>query len=95
MRKRAERRMVRLAGLEPATYGFEVRHSIRLSYGRIKRLEYCNKKNRKNQKCLVVNKVRPVPRRLAVLVVLPEPATEVLSLELNEGTKEKSGTLSN
>ena len=28
--------MVRLAGLEPATYGSEVRHSIQLSYKRNK-----------------------------------------------------------
>ncbi len=28
--------MVRLAGLEPATCGFEVRYSIQLSYRRIK-----------------------------------------------------------
>ncbi len=33
-KKRKE--MVRLAGVEPATYGFEVRHSIQLSYRRIK-----------------------------------------------------------
>jgi hypothetical protein len=30
-----ERRLVRLAGLEPATFGFEVRDSIQLSYRRI------------------------------------------------------------
>ncbi len=30
--------MVRLAGLEPATNGFEVRYSIQLSYRRIKTL---------------------------------------------------------
>lgn len=34
--KGEERRMVRLAGVEPATNGFEVRYSIQLSYRRIK-----------------------------------------------------------
>lgn len=29
------RSLVRPAGIEPATYGFEDRHSIQLSYGRI------------------------------------------------------------
>ena len=32
--------VVRLAGLEPATCGFEVRHSIQLSYRRIKNNDF-------------------------------------------------------
>ena len=34
-RKKIEERMVRLAGIEPATCGFEVRRSILLSYRRL------------------------------------------------------------
>lgn len=45
------RRLVRLAGLEPATYGFEVRYSIQLSYRRknILILEKDSKKKRINR----------------------------------------------
>ena len=36
----SESDVARPAGLEPATYGFEVRRSIQLSYGRNKRSSY-------------------------------------------------------
>lgn len=35
------RRLVRLVGLEPTTYGFEIRNSIQLSYRRILLEEIC------------------------------------------------------